>query len=510
MSNDPTLLGYVESVTGATASVHLIKSVDSGLAIIEGTTYKVGQVGSFVRIPLGYQDLFGVVSGVGAAALPETLVGRESDTGRWMKIELVGEAIGGEFERGLSQHPSVNDPVHLVTIGNLEQIYGSTQEGQVPIGHLSSAESLEVCVELDKLVTRHSAIVGSTGSGKSTTIATLLRALVSVEEGKTASYANARVLLIDIHGEYVEALGDVASVYRINPSKNERDLVVPFWALDAAELTSFLTGGVDDDRALHIYDKITALRRASLTAGEYPGATEESLTVDTPIPFSLHRLWYDLINTELMTLEGPNRDEPALIAEGDAATLQEPNYKPHAMGAAGPFLNTAAPGIRRQLVTLKSRLLDRQYDFLLHPGDWKPDVNGKTKKDLPELLQDWLGHEHPITILDLSGVPSDVQIRLVGSILRILYEALFWSRDKSEGGRERPLLVVMEEAHRYLGSKSEHVAKNMVQRIVKEGRKYGIGAMIVSQRPSEVDETILSQCGRFLPFACLIRQIVRT
>jgi hypothetical protein len=113
------------------------------------------------------------------------------------------------------------------------------------------------------------------------------------------------------------------------------------------------------------------------------------------------------------------------------------------------------------------------------------------------LLEIWLGHKRAITILDLSGVPSSVLGRLIASILKIVYEALFWSREKSEGGIERPLMVVMEEAHRYLSDSADSSARLIVQRIVKEGRKYGIGAMIVSQRPSEVDETILSQCGTF-------------
>jgi hypothetical protein len=142
-------------------------------------------------------------------------------------------------------------------------------------------------------------------------------------------------------------------------------------------------------------------------------------------------------------------------------------------------------------------MMDRQYDFLLHPGGYEPDLDGSTAEDLPSLLSGWLGHDKPVTVLDLSGIPSTVLMRLVGSILKVTYEALFWSRDKSEGGRSRPLLVVMEEAHRYLSSDSKNTARDVTQRIVKEGRKYGIGAMIVSQRPSEVDDTILSQCGTF-------------
>lgn len=125
----------------------------------------------------------------------------------------------------------------------------------------------------------------------------------------------------------------------------------------------------------------------------------------------------------------------------------------------------------------------------------KPD--GSVGQDLDALLSGWIGGEKPITILDLSGVPSSVLERLVGSILKIVYESLFWSREKSEGGIARPLLVVMEEAHRYLSSDAKSLAAETVQKIAKEGRKYGVGAMVISQRPSEVDETILSQCGTY-------------
>jgi hypothetical protein len=190
------------------------------------------------------------------------------------------------------------------------------------------------------------------------------------------------------------------------------------------------------------------------------------------VPFSLKKLWYDLINFETATFTGPQRDQPALEAAGDPATLTPP-YTPHAMGAAGPFLNQAAKGIRRQLNLLRSRLLDRRYDFILHPGPWEPDLAGQTAQDLDTLLAGWLGHDRPITILDLSGVPSSVLVRLIGSILRIVYDALYWSREKTEGVL-RPLLIVMEEAHRYVSPDSGNVAADVVKRIAKEGRKYGL------------------------------------
>ena len=496
LSRDPTFLGEIAQVSGATLTVHLAQSVASGLSIIHGQTYRVGQVGSFVRVPQGYQDLFGVVSEVGANAAPEQ-IDPAADTGRWMRVELVGEAVGGNFERGISQYPNIGDFVHLATEEHLRRVYDIRGQEHVTIGTLSSAESIAAKVSLNELVTRHSAILGSTGSGKSTTVASLLRSITTVLEGDV-SYPSARVLLLDVHGEYSEPLADVAQVFSVEPQHSgQRSLFIPYWALGTDDLLEFLTGGLEGNRETAFTDKITRLKIASHEAAHFPGINSASITVDTPLPFSLKQLWYDLIDFEIATFEGKSRDESTQQAAGDPDTLTPPTYKPHAMGAAGPFLNQAAFGIQRPLNLLRSRLLDRRYDFLLHPGPWEPSLDGVTQKDLDSLLHGWLGGNKPITILDLSGVPSSILERLIGSILKIVYEALFWSREKTEGGIERPLLIVMEEAHRYLSDKSGALASEVIQRIAKEGRKYGVGAMIVSQRPSEVNETVLSQCGTF-------------
>ena len=497
LSRDPTYLGTVASVSGSSVSVHLAQSVASGLSIIEGRAYRIGQVASFVRIPQGYQDLFGVVSEVGAKAAPQAPGAIDTDTGRWMEVQLIGESVGGAFQRGISQYPNVGDSVHLITEGSLARIYGADDSGHVVIGSLSSAESIPAKIALDELITRHSAVLGSTGSGKSTTIASLLQAITAVPAGGK-SYPSARVLMLDIHGEYRKALSNVATIFSVDPQPGEEKLLIPYWALSAVDLLEFLIGGLDDGpRETGFSDKIFDLKVRSHAVRKFAGVEEGSITVDTPLPFSLKQLWYDLINFEVATFEGINRDQPTLQDEGDADALIAPRYKPHAMGAQGPFLNQQALGIRRQLNLLRSRLLDRRYDFLLHPGPWEPALDGSCELDLDELLSGWIGGAEPITILDLSGVPSVVLERLIGSILKVIYESLFWSREKSEGGVDRPLLVVMEEAHRYLSSGADGLASETVQRIVKEGRKYGVGAMVISQRPSEVDETILSQCGTF-------------
>ena len=305
--------------------------------------------------------------------------------------------------------------------------------------------------------------------------------------------------MLDVHGEYAAPLSDVAQVFSVEPQSGEDCLFIPYWALDTGDLLDFLTGGLEGNPETAFSDKIFQLKVASHQAQQFPGVDPASITVDTPLPFSLKQLWYDLIDSEIRTYVGDDRDDyqSTRLSPGDPDTLTPPTYQRAGMGSSGPFLNQQAFGIQRPLNLLRSRLLDRRYDFLLHPGPWEPALDGRPGKDLDEILRRWLGGDKPITILNLSGIPSVVLERLVGSILNIIYEALFWSRDKTEGGIERPLLIVMEEAHRYLSGKSGGTAPEIVQRIAKEGRKYGVGAMVVSQRPSEVNETVLSQCGTF-------------
>ncbi|MCP3463491.1 ATP-binding protein [Bradyrhizobium sp. CCGUVB23] len=494
----PTLLGHVGAVSGAAISVRQFEGVASGIAIIGGRSYRVGQVGSFVRIPQGYHDLYGIIAEVGATATPEAAENLSSRGERWITVQLVGEIVETAFERGISQYPAINDEVHLVTEEDLARIYGIAEEGQVVIGSLAGAESIPVHVDLDRLVTRHSAVLGSTGSGKSTTIASLLRAIVHSPDG-SSNFPSTRILLLDIHGEYATSLKKIAHVFRVSPAEDEKPLFIPYWATDTTEMLAFMMGKLSDPAFAAITDKILSKKLQLAKGGKYDGIDVNSLTFDTPLPFSLKQLWFDLIDPEIKTWNENTQLTSAIEKPGNAEKLVHPVYPLPGPGGAKPFANkTGVLSVRRQLDQMRSRLLDRQYDFMLHPGDWEPALNDEAKKDLPELLESWLGADKPISILDLSGIPSGVLHHLVGGILNILYEALFWGREAGEGGRQRPLLVVMEEAHRYLGKDADGPAKAMVQRIVKEGRKFGVGAMIVSQRPSEIDDTILSQCGTFI------------
>lgn len=510
MNTDPTFLGNVEDVSGTTVHVRLHDATASGLGFIDGQGYRVGQLGGFVRFPMGFVNLYGIVSQVGASAVPQRLAVETSQDNRWITVQLVGEVRPAkDFQRGISQHPTVGDSAHLVTREDLGALYRRPNDPRyVEIGHLAAAESIPALVDLNALVTRHSAIVGATGSGKSTTVAGVLSALADGER-----YPSARVLIIDIHGEYGAALQERAAIYRTNATekRNERPLHIPYWAMSLDELMPITFGRLEDRERGALVDRIVELKRRAVDACPIKGVVESQFTVDTPVPFSIHKLWFDL-HCEINATHyekggaGQSRETWALemgtdgtpIQPGDAMKVVPPQFRA-SKDVKGDDekirLSKSNLNMSRQVDALGAKLRDPRFDFLFRPGSYLPDEEGKVETDLGSLLAAWLGEEQPVTVLDLSGVPSSIQAEIVGTLFRIVYDALFWARNLPEGGRERPLLIVLEEAHAYLGSDGEGSAATGVRRIAKEGRKYGIGIMLVSQRPSEIDATILSQCG---------------
>ncbi len=513
MQNDPSLIGTVQDVSGTTITVALTDETATGVSFVSGECYRVGQIGSFVRIPIGFVDLYGLVSQVGAGASPAKEGERLTYGNRWLQVQLVGEGKRGEnFQRGISQHPTIDDKVHIVTEKDLKAIYGPGEPTDfVSIGHLASAESIPTYVDINKLVTRHSAIVGTTGCGKSTTVAGLLTSLSNTE-----IYPSARILVLDIHGEYAKALGDRCTVFKIgaDATKGEQELQIPFWALNFEELTKFTFDSFDDGKSYAtISDWLIKLKRESIKNQPIKGVSPESLTVDLPTPFCLHKLWYELYKKDFMTIRPKPGSASSEVEIAYAKDDSGNDLVGDPMKAIPPeFLTIKTTGkkeekiewgkepinMRQQLATLGAKLRDPRYNFICNPGDWKPDIDGKVTKDLDALLESWIGNTKPVTILDLSGIPSVILNDIIGAVLRILYDAVFWGRNLPEGGRERPLLFVLEEAHTYLNKENTGTAANAVRRIVKEGRKYGVGVMIISQRPSEIDTTILSQCGTII------------
>lgn len=516
LSSKATVIGTVQDVSGTSVSVTLTSDRFSGLSFVHGQGHKIGQIGSFVKIPVGYVDLYGIVSQVGASAVPEKALQTMPNGLRWMTIQLIGEGYrSGKFQRGISQYPTFEDEVHLVSEVDLQAIYGRSdkQNHLVRVGYVAGSESIDALVDVNKLVTRHSAVVGTTGSGKSTTVAGLLNVL---SDG--ARFPSARIIVLDLHGEYAKALADRANVFKINPdgrNGNEHQLCIPFWALNFDELVRVTFGVLPTDGKARniILERVLAAKVKTLSAQPNSEIDPSSITADSPVPFSLNKLWYDLYCHEFGTYFSAGGANPAdkttwayecdkagAPIVGDAQAGIPPRFRKVKNVAADAEKINYLPdplNIRSALEALGAKLRVARYDFLLKPGNWHPELDGSTTSDLAKLVSQWLGNDRPITILDLSGIPSPVTNDIIGNILRILYDCLFWARNLSEGGRERPLLIVMEEAHSYLGDSGNSAASVATQRIVKEGRKYGIGAMIVSQRPAEINATILSQCGTF-------------
>lgn len=508
MPVDPTYLGLVQDVAGATVSVALDPSTGSGLLFVEGQPYRVGQVGSFVRIPLGFTDLIGVVSQAGAGAVPERLIEPDPYGHRWLTVQLIGEGTADRaFSRGVSLLPSIGDPAHIVTETDLARVYGRPDSlERISIGQVASAAAIPALLNINALMTRHSAVLGATGAGKTTTVVQILRALTDPDR-----YASARVLVFDIHGEYAAALEGRAKVFRVPPGHGSANpLYVPYWALSFDELIPLTFGTLPDDASRGaVRDEIVRLKRNALERFPCAGVDPVEVTVDTPVPFSIHQLWFSLHRLLNAThTAGPANQSAATealevdeegnpIDEGDPIEVRPPLYRAatQAAGEEKIYLSGSPLNIRRQVDGLASRLRDRRFDFLFRPGPWYPSVEGETEDDLDAFLEQWVGSEEAVAVLDLSGVPTSVLTELIGSLTRVVYDALFWARRLSEGGRERPLLFVFEEAHAYLTAGRAPGAAAAVQRVVKEGRKYGVGAMIVSQRPSEVEPTVLSQCG---------------
>ena len=513
LSNDESYLGEVQDVSGTAVTIAMSKKSLTGFVYINGQGYRAGQIGSFVRIPIGFDNLFGIVSQVGASAAPDNQQ-ENVDGNRWMAIQLIGEGPrNGIFKRGLSQYPTIGDKVHLVSEVELKDIYGQPEKPYfVRLGHISNAESIPALVDVNKLVTRHSAVVGTTGSGKSTTVASLMNVLSDKK-----NYPSARIVMLDLHGEYGQALKERATIFKIATSeriaKSEKQLFMPFWALNFDELCKVAFGDFASEKDRNIVmERVYKYKLDSLEAHPRNGVTADTLSVDSPVPFNIHKLWYELfIDTfgtyhNLKGRTGTPKDNLAYELDtngnelkGDADAGIPPTFKNVVTDAGADKINylPGVLGLGKQVLLLGTKLRIPRYDFIFRPGSYCPEADGKVKSDIDELLKVWLGADNPISILDLSGVPADTLQTTIGVLLRILYDAIFWSRDLSQGGRHRPLLIVMEEAHIYLNDNVDNMAAAMVQRIVKEGRKYGIGAMIVSQRPSEIDATILSQCGTY-------------
>lgn len=239
MKTEITYLGHIIRVDSGTIEVEVSNDIPSAAPIINGRLYKIGQIGTFIKIPIGNITIYGIVSSVSNTPSKSDEINLKYTFGsRFLTVQLVGEKIGeDDFEKGIGTYPTINDEVHLVIEKDLFDIYGKKDSGSIEIGKHSSSENLSVYADLHKLVLRHCAILGSTGSGKSNTTVSILKAILD-------DYQGSRVILVDPHGEYPSAFPD-AKVFKINDAANP--LFIPFWLMSFDELAYFLVGAKPTD-----------------------------------------------------------------------------------------------------------------------------------------------------------------------------------------------------------------------------------------------------------------------
>ena len=497
MQNDITYLGKVIRVDSDTVEVEISADISSASPIINGKVYKLGQIGTFVKIIAGNISSFGLVESVSNTPTNNNDLTIVSNVGsRYLLVHLIGEKVGNQkFEKGIGLYPTINDEVHIVTDEDLCDIYGkedSVEDGLLAIGKHASSDNLNVYLDIHKLVLRHAAILGSTGSGKSNCVVAILKQIC-------IQMHNSRMLLIDPHGEYASAF-PTAKVFRIGDKS--KPLYIPFWLMNFDELMYFLVGAKSNEDQKTDYRRfreiITQAKKANchLKAGNI---NPNYITADSPIPFNIRKIWYD-INRELSATykvadgNKQTKNEECLVKEGSPDNLEPAEFQPYSMSNQAPYKSKKQEmySYERKLL---ARLKDSRYDFMFYPGDYKDE---KSPKDLHDLLFEWIGGDERLTILDLSNVPFEVMDITVGLITRFVYDSMFWGRNEPNTGRNRPLLIAYEEAHSYLGKNDTIYAKEAVEKIFKEGRKFGLGAVVISQRPSELSETILAQVGTFI------------
>jgi len=489
--SDPTCIGRVRHVLGSNVTVALDPELAGVAPIYRGKLQSVGQIGSLVRFPQGLMDLIGAVTLVGIAELTSPLPPAEDvQVGeRWLKVQLLGQIDSlGEFQRGVGSYPGLDDPVHFATATDLGRVFPAEGPGLVRFGTLSSAPDIPVCLDAAKLVLRHTAIVGSTGAGKTSAVAEILQNLMS------DGWPGANIVVIDPHGEYARAIGNEGSVRSVLDTN--RLLRIPYWALPALEILVAFTGaGIGNTPAKRWSELVAEARVNFVEKAAWLDLDPVAITADTPVPFDIRDVWYRLDYENRETRN--ERGDPSTVTleqEGDAEKLEPARFKPYAPAGGKPSKAPDYEAYGRVPELLRLALKNPDFAFFQ-----QPEADPEGDDSLRIAMGEWLGGEKPISVLDFSGVPTAVADLAIGVVLELLFELALRTTEDGPGiGRPRPVLFVLEEAHRYLGEGANELTSRAASRIAREGRKYGVGLLMVTQRPSELPETALAQCGTLI------------
>ncbi len=460
-------IGTIIEVDGT----HIIAELDSQLAelsrIYGGIIYPIGQFGSIVRIHYSKTIIYGYVSRLRMKTEYQREKGLPLDatsTARVIEADLFGE---GEwinesattdqgwklhFERGVSKFPLPQQKVYLTPRAELKYVFGESTGAAIEIGAHVGSGGTPAYANMNELLGKHTAVLGSTGSGKSGTVSAVLHAILMRGEELGYEKWNPRIVLLDPHNEYGKAFP-----YHQRLSTDEGTLSLPYWLLNLQETVSLLIGKTE----FVATSQANIVKRALLTCRQNGahkiGVDYNKITVDSPIPYSLDQ-FQKAVDTDT--------DKPSAASKQDSWN-----------------------SILQKLEVLRS---DARIKFMME--DWDGQTDG-----FPSVISQFLGEGNPMRVVDLSGVPNEVAGTASSAIARTLFYVKVWQT--VEEREQSPVLIVCEEAHRYVPNRGEaqyEAAQEAIRRLAKEGRKYGLGLMLVSQRPSEVEATVLSQCNSWI------------
>jgi hypothetical protein len=406
-------------------------------------------------------------------------------------VQLLGEInrASKSFQRGVGFYPGLDDPVHFVTADDLLAVFPAVGESRVRIGRLSAAEEIPVCLDAGRLVLRHAAVVGSTGAGKTSTVVSLLQRFA--HEG----WPSANIVVIDPHGEYGSSMGPEVEARSVLGT-GDGGLQVPYWALPAADILHVFAGPLAGGAMRNRFEElVTQGRREFAAEAGWLSIDPAAVTADTPIPFDIRKVWF-ILDWENNETTSVLKDPRTACVEdpGNPFSLAPPRFTVYGAGNSAPYRGPSHGSYGTTPELLRLGLGDPRLAFFREPRG-----TPQGEDPLVEVMLSWLGGIHPVSVLDFSGVPAHASELAIGVVLKLLFEvAVRTSRTGPGIGRPRPVLIVLEEAHRYLGESAVSIAREATNRIAREGRKYGVGLILVTQRPSELPDTALAQCGTLI------------
>ncbi len=459
-------IGTIIEVDGAHIVAELKPAITELSRIFGGDTYPIGQFGSIVKIHFGRRIIFAFVGKLRMKAEYELERGITPQVGgdeRVIEADLFGEGewiqnVSGattqwqlNFERGVATYPLPQQTIYLTPKKELRFIYGHGKGHCVLLGEHVGSGGTPCYAEMNELLGKHTAVLGSTGAGKSGTVAAVIHSIL--ERGRTAGHSNwqPRIIILDPHDEYAAAFPTHKKL-----STDDGSLSLPYWFLNFQESVSLLIGKTEFVATSQANIVKMALLKARIEGAQELSLDATKITVDSPIPYKLA--------TFRAAVEA---DKPPQASKQDSHN-----------------------SILEKLDVL---VRDARVRFLM--SEWV----GGNQDPFPSIIQQLVGDGPQPRIIDLSGVPNEVAGVSSAVVARTLFNVKIWQT--ADERSKDPVLLVCEEAHRYVPNKGEaqyEAAQEAIRRIAKEGRKYGLGLLLISQRPGEVEPTVLSQCNSWI------------